>query len=105
MESVFLEFGVFFKLFCDLCAMTFVQRYDLEELENDYRNLTAKGDREAALRMKSFLDTIRYDLRMEMEVILEYRSGMEKPLVMRILRNEKDLDRWVAQRFVRLGEF
>jgi hypothetical protein len=35
---------------------------------------------------------------------MEYRDGLPEPILMRILRNEKDLDRWVEQRFIRLGE-
>ena len=82
-----------------------LRKYDLEPLESDYRKLTAQGDRSAAARMKSLLDSIRYDLRMEFEVQMEYRDGFETPMVMRILHNERDLDRWVAQRFIRLEEF
>jgi hypothetical protein len=74
-------------------------------LEDEYRKLTAQGDREAVQKLRSLIETIRYDLRMDAEVIMEYRGGFDEPMVMRILRNEKDLDRWVEQRFVRLGEF
>jgi hypothetical protein len=42
---------------------------------------------------------------MDLEVHMEYSDGMDAPLVMRILRTEKDLDRWVEQRFVRLMEY
>lgn len=81
------------------------RKYDLEELEFQYRNLTAKGDREAAIRIRSIIANIRYDLANDNEVVMEYRSGFDTPMIMRILRNEKDLDRWVEQRFVRLAEF
>jgi hypothetical protein len=74
-------------------------------LEDEYRKLTAQGDREAVQKLRSLIETIRYDLRMDAEVIMEYRGGFDEPMVMRILRNEKDLDRWIEQRFVRLGEF
>lgn len=79
--------------------------YELEVLEDDYRKLTTSGDRAAAARMRGLIESIRYDLRMDEEVIMEYRTGMDEPMVMRILRNERDLDRWVEQRFVRLSEF
>ena len=48
--------------------------------------------------------TIRYDLRMDDEVVIEYRAGFDIPMVMRIIKTEKDLDRWLEQRFVRLSE-
>lgn len=82
-----------------------VQRYDLQPLEDDYRSLTARDDRSAALRMKNFLETVRYELRMDTEVIFEYRHDADEPMVMRILKNEKDLDRWIESRFIRLSEF
>lgn len=81
------------------------RRYELEELEADYRKLTAQGDRAAAGRMYRTIQMYRYDLRMDAEVILEYRTGFDEPMVMRILKNERDLDRWVEQRFPRLAEF
>jgi hypothetical protein len=81
------------------------RRYDLEEVELDYRKLTAQGEKAAAIRIKSFLNGVRYDLRMDSEVILEYRQGFDEPMVMRILRTEEDLDRFVQQRFNRLDEF
>ncbi|HLG03407.1 MAG TPA: hypothetical protein VI731_07410 [Bacteroidia bacterium] len=81
------------------------RRYDLSDLENEYRRLTALGETLAAERIRAMLASMRYDLRMEAEVILEYREGLEEPLVMRVLRTEKDLDRWVTQRFARLEEF
>ena len=81
------------------------KHYELEGLEDDYRKLTTSGDRSAAMRMRSLIESIRYDLRMEEEVVMEYRTGMDTPMVMRILRSERDLERWVEQRFVRLSEF
>jgi hypothetical protein len=81
------------------------RRYELEELEGDYRKLTALGDRNAAGRIHGMIESFRYDLRMEAEVVLEYRHGLDEPLIMRVLRTEKDLDRWLAQRFPRLEEF
>lgn len=85
--------------------MTVTRKYDLEELEHHYRTLTAKSDGEAVQRIRTILASIRYDLSNNEEVIMEYRSGFDSPMVMRILRNEKDLDRWVEQRFTRLGEY
>lgn len=85
--------------------MNEVRRYDLQPLEDDYRQLTAHGNSGAAERLKNFLETIRYELRMGSEVIFEYRNDEENPLVMRILKNEKDLDRWMEARFSRLSEF
>ncbi len=81
------------------------RKYDLQELESDYRKLTTSNDLDAAKRMRSVLANIRYDLSNDTEVIMEYREGMSPAMVMRILRNEKDLDRWVDQRFIRLKEF
>jgi hypothetical protein len=74
-------------------------------LEGHYRTLTTTGDRDAVQRMRSIIANIRYDLSNGSEVIMEYRDGMDVPMLMRILRNEKDLDRWVEQRFIRLSEF
>lgn len=81
------------------------RKYNLEELEAEYRKLTTQGDRSALEKMRSIIAAIRYDLSMNTEVVMEYRDGMDSPLVMRILRNEKDLERWVEQRFIRLAEF
>ena len=81
------------------------RRYDLQPLEDEYRKLTAQRDRYAVQKLRALIETIRYDLRMDAEVIMEYRDGCDEPMVMRILRNEKDLDRWVEQRFIRLAEF
>lgn len=80
------------------------RRYDLQPLEDEYRNFAANGDVSAAERLKKMIDSIRYELRMDDEVIVEYRSGFDEPMVMRILKNEKDLDKWVEQRFTRLSE-
>ena len=80
------------------------RKYDLEELEHQYRQFTTHGDAEAAQRMRTIIASIRYDLSNDHDVHMEYRSGLETPLLMRILRTEKDLERWIEQRFVRLGE-
>lgn len=85
--------------------MSNIRRYDLQPLEDDYRKLTAQGDQEAGIRVKNAIQALRYDLRMSMEILMEYRDGMDEPMVMRIIKNEKDLDRWVSQRFSRLEEF
>lgn len=82
-----------------------IHRYDLQPLEDDYRSLTALDDKNAAERLKNFLATVRYELRMDTEVIFEYRHDAQEPMVMRILKNEKDLDRWIEARFIRLAEF
>lgn len=82
-----------------------IHRYDLQPLEDDYRSLTALDDKNAAERLKNFLETVRYELRMDTEVIFEYRHDADEPMVMRILKNEKDLDRWIEARFMRLAEF
>ncbi len=82
-----------------------IRKYDLQPLEDHYRKLTAQDDRSAAEKLKNFLETIRYELRMDAEVIMEYRYGLDEPMVMRILRSEKDLDRWIESRFPRLAEF
>ncbi|MCX6312702.1 MAG: hypothetical protein NT084_13850 [Bacteroidetes bacterium] len=85
--------------------MSEIRHYDLQLLEDDYRELTARGNLDAAERMKVLIATVRYELRMDAEVIFEYRHGLDEPMVMRILKNEKDLDRWVESRFIRLSEF
>jgi hypothetical protein len=85
--------------------MSEIHRYDLQELENNYRDMTARNDMAAASRMKNLIAIIRYDLRMGLHVLLEYRDGMDQPMVMRQLLHEKDLDRWISQRFMRLEEF
>lgn len=82
-----------------------IRKYELQDLETEYRKLTTQGDREAAARMRSIIALLRYDLTNETEVHMEYRDGLQEPILMRIMRNEKDLDRWVEQRFVRLSEF
>ncbi len=82
-----------------------IHHYDLQPLEDDYRSLTALDDKNAAERLKNFLETVRYELRMDTEVIFEYRHDAEEPMVMRILKTEKDLDRWIEARFMRLAEF
>lgn len=85
--------------------MNEVHRYDLQPLEDDYRKLTALGQADAAERMKVMIESIRYELRMDAEVIFEYRNGEDEPIIMRILKSEKDLDRWVESRFIRLADF
>lgn len=85
--------------------MAETRKYDLNELESHYRKLTTHGDTDAGKKMRSILANIRYDLENDTEVIMEYREGMEPAMVMRILRNEKDLERWIEQKFTRLKEF
>lgn len=85
--------------------MSEIRKYDLEELESEYRKLTTNGDTEAIAKMRSIFALLRYDLTNEMEVHMEYRGGNHEPILMRILRTEKDLDRWVEQRFIRLAEY
>ncbi|HEU4717262.1 MAG TPA: hypothetical protein VFU15_05495 [Bacteroidia bacterium] len=85
--------------------MAEVKRYELAPLEAEYRSLTTGSDRDAASRMRNFFGVLRYDLRMGFEVVMEYREGMDEPMTMRILRSEKDLDRWIEHRFARLQEF
>ena len=80
------------------------RRYDLQPFEDEYRTFAANGDISASERLKKMLDSIRYELRMDDDVIVEYRSGFDEPMVMRILKNEKDLDKWAEQRFTRLSE-
>lgn len=82
-----------------------IRKYDLQELETEYRKLTTQNDREAAARMRSIIALLRYDVNNETTVHMEYRDGLPEPILMRILHTEKDLDRWVEQRFVRLQEF
>ncbi|MBI3509967.1 MAG: hypothetical protein HY064_04835 [Bacteroidetes bacterium] len=81
------------------------RHYDLQPLEDDYRKLTALNEKESAARMHNVLESVRYELRMGAEIIFEYRDGMETPMIMRIIKNEKDLDRWIETRFARLAEF
>jgi hypothetical protein len=33
------------------------------------------------------------------ELIFRYTSGLDEPLVMRVVKNEKDLERFLKQRF------
>ncbi|CAN5173159.1 hypothetical protein BH09BAC5_BH09BAC5_21150 [soil metagenome] len=82
-----------------------VHHYDLQPLEDDYRSLTALDDHSAATRLKDFLATVRYELKMDIEIIFEYRHDAQEPMVMRILKTEKDLDRWIEARFMRLADF
>lgn len=85
--------------------MSEIRKYDLQELETEYRKLTTQNDVDAAARMRSIIALLRYDVNNETEVHMEYRDGLVEPILMRIIRTEKDLDRWVEQRFVRLAEF
>jgi hypothetical protein len=94
-----------YNINCQLREMNPIRRYDLQPLEDEYRKLTAQGNIEAVQKLRSMIENIRYDLRMDSEVMMEYRIGFEEPMIMRILRSEKDLDRWVEQRFIRLSEF
>jgi hypothetical protein len=82
-----------------------IRHYDLQPVEDDYRKLTAQDDRSAAERLKNFFETVRYELRMDAEVVFEYRHDKNEPMTMRILRTEKDLDRWIEAKFTRLREF
>jgi hypothetical protein len=82
-----------------------IRKYDLEELESEYRKLTTSGEQDAAAKMRSIFALLRYDLNNEKEVHMEYRSGLQEPILMRIIKTEKDLDRWIEQRFIRLAEF
>ncbi|HTL81952.1 MAG TPA: hypothetical protein VL651_09625 [Bacteroidia bacterium] len=81
------------------------RHFELEPLEEDYRKLTTQNDKAAAARIFHFMRTIRYELQNKNEVVFEYRSGFPEPMVMRILKTEKDLDRWIETRFIRLAEF
>ena len=81
------------------------KKYELELLEDEYRELTTNSNLDSAARMRTILAHIRYDLANELEVHMQYQQGLDEPILMRILRTEKDLDRWVEQRFVRLSEF
>lgn len=85
--------------------MSEIRKYDLQDLETEYRKLTAQNDVEAAAKMRSIIALLRYDVNNETEVHMEYRDGLAEPILMRIIRTEKDLDRWVEQRFIRLAEF
>ena len=85
--------------------MNEIRRYDLQPLEDDYRQLTTSGNVDSLERIRKILGTVRYELRMDMEIVFEYRNDIENPMVMRVLKTEKDLDRWLESRFVRLEEF
>lgn len=85
--------------------MSAIRKYDLEELESEYRKLTTHGDLNAVAKMRSLIALLRYDLTHEQVVHMEYRGVSHEPILMRILHTEKDLDRWVEQRFIRLSEF
>lgn len=74
-------------------------------LETEYRRLTTNGDMGALEKMRSIIAMLRYDVNNETVVHMEYRDGLPEPILMRIIHTEKDLDRWVEQRFMRLQEF
>lgn len=80
-------------------------RYDLQPLEELYRDATARGKTESAVRLRQSLEAFRYELRLGRSLVLEYRNPDEEPLVMRQIFSEADLDRWVSARFPRLAEF
>jgi hypothetical protein len=82
-----------------------IRKYDLQVLETEYRKLTALSDLSALEKIRSILAMLRYDVNNNAIVHMEYRDGLPEPILMRIIYNEKDLDRWVEQRFVRLSEF
>lgn len=87
------------------CVVAEIRKYDLQVLESEYRRLTASGDLGALEKMRSILAMLRYDVNNGSTVHMEYQDGLPEPILMRIIRNEKDLDRWVEQRFVRLNEY
>jgi hypothetical protein len=78
-------------------------RKDLAQLEDDYRLAFTRNDETALQRLKSAISTMRYELRMDATIQLEYPND-DEPLVMRIISTEKDLERWIGQRFIRLTE-
>lgn len=79
-------------------------RHDLNRLEDDYRLAFTRNDASALQRLQAAISTMRYELRMDNTLQIEYPNHDDEPLVMRILQNEKDLDRWLGQRFIRLAE-
>ncbi|MCA6363442.1 MAG: hypothetical protein IM638_10420 [Bacteroidetes bacterium] len=79
-------------------------RKDLAQLEDDYRQAFTRNDAGALQRLQAAISTMRYELRMDNTLQLEYPNPDDEPLVMRIIQNEKDLDRWLGQRFIRLTE-
>lgn len=78
-------------------------QHNLSQLEDDYRLAFTRNDQLALQRLKAMLTTIRYELRMDNSIQLEYPND-DEPLVMRILNSEADLDRWIGQRFIRLSD-
>jgi hypothetical protein len=80
-------------------------RYDLQPLEELYRDATARGKRESAAKLRQSLEEFRYELRLGRTLLLEYRQVDDEPLIMRQIFSEADLDRWIGTRFPRLGEF
>jgi hypothetical protein len=79
-------------------------RHDLNRLEDDYRLAFTRNDAGALQRLQAAISTMRYELRMDNILQLEYPNPDNEPLVMRIIQNEKDFDRWLGQRFIRLTE-
>ncbi|MFN8711211.1 MAG: hypothetical protein ACK5Z2_00060 [Bacteroidota bacterium] len=78
-------------------------RKDLAQLEDDYRLAFTRDDANALQRLKAAISSMRYELRMDATIQLEYPND-DEPLVMRIISTEKDLERWIGQRFIRLTE-
>jgi hypothetical protein len=76
-----------------------VQHIDLNELEETYRLWATRGDAEAQKLFLSKITQFEYEARMGNELIFRYTSGLEEPLVMRVVKNDKDLERFLKQRF------
>ncbi|MGL4597049.1 MAG: hypothetical protein ACRCYO_05960 [Bacteroidia bacterium] len=79
-------------------------REDLENLEEWYRFFTTQNNTEARGKLQAALDRLRYEIRMGSNIHLEYTTGMPEPMLMRVIQTEKDLERWIDSRFIRLGE-
>jgi hypothetical protein len=77
-------------------------RHNLNQLEDDYRQAFTRNDASALNRLQATLATMRYELRMNNTIQLEYPNDDDEPLVMRILNDEQDLIRWIGQRLIRL---
>ena len=76
-----------------------VQNIDLNELEETYRQWATRGDTQAEKLFLSKITQFEYEARMGNELVFRYTSGLEEPLVMRVVKNEKDLERFLKQRF------
>jgi hypothetical protein len=76
-----------------------VQYIDLNELEETYRLWATRSDVEAEKHFLSKITQFEYEARMGNELIFRYTSGLDEPLVMRVVKNEKDLERFLKQRF------